>query len=40
VKHLSEAMGGGVSVDSRPGVGTTFIVSLKKAEADSARAVA
>jgi two-component system phosphate regulon sensor histidine kinase PhoR len=40
VKHLSEAMGGGVSVESKPGAGTTFIVSLKKAESDSARAVA
>jgi two-component system, OmpR family, phosphate regulon sensor histidine kinase PhoR len=40
VKHLSEAMGGAVAVDSKPGVGTTFIVSLKKAEPGSARAVA
>jgi two-component system, OmpR family, phosphate regulon sensor histidine kinase PhoR len=40
VKHLSEAMGGGVSVDSKPGVGTTFIVNLKKVESDPARAVA
>jgi two-component system, OmpR family, phosphate regulon sensor histidine kinase PhoR len=40
VKHLSEAMGGGVAVESKPGAGTTFIVSLKKAEPGSARAVA
>jgi two-component system phosphate regulon sensor histidine kinase PhoR len=40
VKHLSEAMGGGVAVESKPGAGTTFIVSLKKAEPGSTRAVA
>jgi two-component system phosphate regulon sensor histidine kinase PhoR len=40
VKHLSEAMGGGVAVQSKPGAGTTFIVSLKKTDSDSARAVA
>jgi two-component system phosphate regulon sensor histidine kinase PhoR len=40
VKHLSEAMGGGVAVESKPGAGTTFIVSLNKAEPGSARAVA
>jgi signal transduction histidine kinase len=33
-------MGGGVAVESKPGAGTTFIVSLKKAEPGSARAVA
>lgn len=38
VKHLSEAMGGAVSVESKPGAGTTFIVSLKKAESPAARA--
>jgi two-component system phosphate regulon sensor histidine kinase PhoR len=32
VKHLTEAMGGAVDVASRPGAGTTFSVSLKKAE--------
>jgi two-component system, OmpR family, phosphate regulon sensor histidine kinase PhoR len=40
VKHLSEAMGGGVAVESKPGAGTTFIVTLKKTDSDSARAVA
>jgi two-component system phosphate regulon sensor histidine kinase PhoR len=40
VKHLSEAMGGAVAVDSKPGAGTTFIVSLKTTESDSDRAVA
>jgi two-component system phosphate regulon sensor histidine kinase PhoR len=29
VKHLSEAMGGSVSVDSRPGAGTRFTVTLR-----------
>ncbi len=38
VKHLAEAMGGGVSVESKPGTGTTFIVSLKRAEDSTARA--
>jgi two-component system phosphate regulon sensor histidine kinase PhoR len=32
VKHLAEAMGGTVSVESTPGQGTTFIIVLKKAE--------
>jgi two-component system phosphate regulon sensor histidine kinase PhoR len=40
VKHLTEAMGGAVAVTSRPGTGTTFTVTLKKAEPRTARAVA
>jgi two-component system phosphate regulon sensor histidine kinase PhoR len=40
VKHLSESMGGGVSVISTPGTGTTFAVSLKRTEQRAARAVA
>jgi len=40
VKHLTEAMGGTVSVTSKPGSGTTFTASLKKAEPRAARAVA
>ncbi len=41
VKHLAEAMGGSVTVESAPGAGTTFSVSLRKAgPTSSARAVA
>jgi len=40
VKHLTEAMGGAVTVTSKPGAGTTFSVTLKKAEPRTARAVA
>jgi two-component system phosphate regulon sensor histidine kinase PhoR len=40
VKHLTEAMGGTVGVTSKPGSGTTFVVTLKKAEPRPARAVA
>jgi two-component system phosphate regulon sensor histidine kinase PhoR len=40
VKHLTEAMGGTVGVTSKPGSGTTFLVTLKKAEPRTARAVA
>jgi signal transduction histidine kinase len=41
VKHLAEAMGGNVTVESAPGAGTTFVVSLRKAgPTSSARAVA
>jgi two-component system, OmpR family, phosphate regulon sensor histidine kinase PhoR len=40
VKHLTEAMGGAVAVTSKPGSGTTFTVTLKKAEPRTARAVA
>ena len=40
VKHLTEAMGGTVSVTSKPGSGTTFTVALKKAEPRATRAVA
>ncbi len=32
VKHLVEAMGGSVSVESRPGQGTTFSFTLKRAD--------
>ena len=42
VKHLTEAMGGSVSVASKPGAGTTFVVRLPSAPAvvgrDDARA--
>ena len=40
VKHLTEAMGGTVSVSSKPGSGTTFTVTLQKAERRASRAVA
>ncbi|HEY3498994.1 MAG TPA: ATP-binding protein [Polyangiaceae bacterium] len=40
VKHLAEAMGGGVRVESAEGEGTTFTVTLKKAGPRAARAVA
>jgi two-component system phosphate regulon sensor histidine kinase PhoR len=40
VKHLTEAMGGTVAVSSKPGAGTTFVLTLKKAEPGTARAVA
>ncbi len=42
VKHLVEAMGGSVSVDSKLNQGTTFSFSVKRAEreADATRAVA
>jgi two-component system phosphate regulon sensor histidine kinase PhoR len=40
VKHLTEAMGGTVSVASKPGAGTTFSITLKKAEPRATRAVA
>jgi two-component system phosphate regulon sensor histidine kinase PhoR len=38
VKHLAEAMGGAVTVESAPGQGTTFSVLLKKAEPGAPRA--
>jgi two-component system phosphate regulon sensor histidine kinase PhoR len=40
VKHLAEAMGGSATVESAPGAGTTFVVSLRKAGPSSKRAVA
>ena len=40
VKHLVEAMGGSVRVDSTPGVGTKFGVSLRSDEPGETRAVA
>ena len=39
VKHLVEAMGGKVQVESRPGQGTTFSFTLKKTESEQAQAV-
>jgi two-component system, OmpR family, phosphate regulon sensor histidine kinase PhoR len=39
VKHLVEAMGGNVQVESRPGQGTTFSFTLKKSESEQAQAV-
>jgi two-component system, OmpR family, phosphate regulon sensor histidine kinase PhoR len=38
VKHLAEAMGGTVSVESTPGEGTTFVIVLKKAQPGAPRA--
>jgi two-component system phosphate regulon sensor histidine kinase PhoR len=40
VKHLAEAMGGTVSVESAPGAGTKFSIVLPKAEPRASRAVA
>jgi two-component system phosphate regulon sensor histidine kinase PhoR len=42
VKHLVEAMGGSVSVESKLGVGTTFSFTLKQGERaeETSRAVA
>jgi two-component system phosphate regulon sensor histidine kinase PhoR len=38
VKHLAEAMGATVSVESTPGRGTTFSILLRKAESGARRA--
>ena len=40
VKHLVEAQGGNVHVDSRPGQGTTFSFTLQRGEREPAQAVA
>ena len=40
VKHLVEAMGGAVRVESTPGQGTSFSFTLKKARPEATRAVA
>jgi signal transduction histidine kinase len=38
VKQLTEAMGGKVTVESTPGAGATFVVTLNPAVAASAHA--
>ncbi|HEY3257135.1 MAG TPA: ATP-binding protein, partial [Polyangiaceae bacterium] len=40
VKHMVEAMGGSVHVESKPGVGTKFGVVLKSQPSEAKRAVA
>jgi two-component system, OmpR family, phosphate regulon sensor histidine kinase PhoR len=40
VKHLVEAMGGSVQVESTPGTGTAFSFTLRKAKTELAKAVA
>jgi two-component system phosphate regulon sensor histidine kinase PhoR len=40
VKHLVEAMGGTVQVESQPGQGTTFSFTLKRAERELTQGVA